>query len=96
MIGDDLGGVDAGEGLVQKLVKIDAGRTDNLGDNNTLCTVDDEGPAVGHQREVPHEDLLLFDLVGLTVAETHSNLQGSSICGITGLALFHVIFGICR
>ena len=42
---------------------------DELGDDDALGAVDDEGAAVGHPREVAHEDGLLADLAGLLVLE---------------------------
>ena len=42
---------------------------DELGDDDALGAVDDEGAAVGHPREVAHEDGLLADLAGLAVLE---------------------------
>ena len=40
-----------------------------LRDDDALGAVDDEGAAVGHPREVAHEDGLLADLTGLAVLE---------------------------
>ncbi len=48
---------------------VGAGRTDELGDDDALGAVDDEGAALGHPREVAHEDGLLADLAGLFVLE---------------------------
>ena len=42
---------------------------DELGDDDALGAVDDEGAAVGHPREVAHEDGLLADLTRLLVLE---------------------------
>ncbi len=48
---------------------VGTGGTDQLGDDDTLGAVDDEGAAVGHPREITHEDGLLTDLAGLLVLE---------------------------
>ena len=48
---------------------VGAGRADELGDDDALGAVDDEGAAIGHPREVAHEDGLLADLAGLLVLE---------------------------
>ena len=48
---------------------VGAGRAHELGDDDALGAVDDEGAAVGHPREVAHEDGLLADLAGLLVLE---------------------------
>ena len=39
----------------------DAGRTNELRNNNALSAVNDEGALLGHHREVAHEDGLFFD-----------------------------------
>ena len=46
-----------------------AGAADELGHDDTLGAVDDEGALVGHRRQVAHEDGLLFDLAGVAVHE---------------------------
>ena len=43
--------------------------THELGDDDALGAVDDEGAAIGHPREVAHEDGLLADLARLPVLE---------------------------
>ena len=48
---------------------VGAGGADELGDDDALGAVDDEGAAIGHPREVAHEDGLLADLTGLFVLE---------------------------
>ena len=48
---------------------VGARRTHELGDDDALGAVDDEGAALGHPREVAHEDGLLADLAGLLVLE---------------------------
>ena len=48
---------------------VGAGGADELRDDDALGAVDDEGAAVGHHREVAHEDRLLADLAGLLVDE---------------------------
>ena len=54
---------------VLRLHEVGAGGTDELGDDHPLGAVDDEGPRVGHHREIPHEDGLLADLARLLVDE---------------------------
>ena len=80
-------------GLVRLLVKVNTGRTDDLRDDNALGAVDDERAARGHEREIAHEDLLFLDLLGLTVAQTHADLQRGGVCGVTRLALLLRILG---
>ena len=79
--------------LVYLVAKVNAGASDDLGDNDTLCAVDDEGAAVGHEREIAHENLLLLDLVGLFVVQTHANLDGLCVRCVALLALLHGVLG---
>ncbi len=78
---------------VDLLAVIDAGGTHDLGDDHALGAVDDERAGLGHQREIPHEDLLLLDLAGLPVVEPHVHLQGRGIRRVARLALEHVVLG---
>ena len=49
--------------------KYTPGRTDELRDDDALGAVDDERAALGHEREVAHEDRLALDLTGGVVHE---------------------------
>ena len=86
--GDDLGDEDVLVGrLVELAAEVDAGRADELGDDDPLGAVDDEGPALGHHGEVPHEDLLLLDLAGRLVDEHRLDEQRGGEGGVLVLAL---------
>ena len=61
--------------------------------DNALSAVDNKRAARGHEREIAHEDLLLLDLLGLAVAQTHADLERSSVCGVPRLALLLRILG---
>ena len=50
-------------------LEVDARAADELRDDDTLGAVDDEGAALGHEREVAHEDRLALDLAGVGVHE---------------------------
>ena len=93
MVRDDGRAVHGAVGLVRLLVKVNTGRTDDLRDDNALGAVDDERAARGHEREIAHEDLLFLDLLGLTVAQTHADLQRGGVCGVARLALLLRILG---
>ena len=93
-VGDDGGGEDRQVGLgIDLLAVVDAGGADDLGDHHALGAVDDEGAGLGHQGEVPHEDLLLLDLLRLPVAQAHADLQRGGVRGVPGLALLHAVLG---
>ena len=48
---------------------------------------------MGHQGEVPHEDLLFLDLPGFLVPQADLDLQGGGVGSVPGLALLHVVLG---
>ena len=68
-----------GRGLVGVDAEVHARRTHELRDDDALGAVDDEGAAVGHHREVPHEDRLLLDLTGLRVHEARGDEQRARV-----------------
>src|SRR5690606_14766035 len=61
--------------LLGRAVEVDAGRTDELGDDDALRAVDDEGALLGHEREVAHEDRLGLDLAREVVHELGVHVQ---------------------
>ena len=91
---DDLRGVGVLVGLVDLVAVVHAGAADDLGDDNALGAVDDEGAAVGHEREIAHEDLLLLDLAGLLVAQAHLDLDRAGVGGVALLALLDRVLGL--
>ena len=95
--GDDLGRVDGlVGGLVALLGVVDARRADELGDDDALGAVDDEGAAVGHEREVAHEHLLLLDLSGLLVDEAHLDEERRLVRHVLLLALLDGVLGVAE
>ena len=93
MVRDDGRAVGGVVGLVGLLVIVHAGGTHDLRDDDTLRAVDDEGAAGRHDREIAHEDLLLFDLLGLLVAQADADLQRGRIRGV---ACFALLLGVLR
>ena len=93
-VGDHRDGVGDVVCLVGVAGIVDAGGTDDLGDDDPLRPVDDEGAALGHQGEVPHEDLLLLDFLGFLVPQANLDLQRGGIGGVPGLALLHGVLGL--
>ena len=75
------------EVLSVRLLEVDTGRADQLGHDDTLGAVDDEGALVGHQREVAHEDRLALDLAGLVVHELGGDEQRRGVGDVALLAL---------
>ncbi len=87
--GNDLTGEDvAVGGLVATLIEVDAGRTNELADDDSLGSVDDEHAVLGHHREIAEEDRLFLDLTGLTIDEPGGHEQRTGVVGIPLLALF--------
>ena len=93
-VGNDGGGVGVLIGLIHLVAVVHTGAADDLGDDDTLAAVDDEGAAVGHNGELTHEDLLLLDLIGGGVAQADPHLHGPGIGGVSVDALFNGILGL--
>ena len=93
--GDELRvvGLDA---VVHLLGEVDARGADELRDDDALGAVDDEGAALGHEREVAHEDELLLDLARLLVDEAHVDEEGRLIGDVLGAALGNGAGGIAK
>jgi hypothetical protein len=77
-------GLDVASGLEDH-----ARRADQLAHHDPLGAVDDEGAAVGHHREVTHEDRLLFDLTRGGVEEACPHEDGGGVRHVLFLALLH-------
>ena len=85
---DDLGREDVlVGGLVRRALEVDARAADELGDDDALGAVDDEGAALGHEREVAHEDRLALDLTGGVVHELGGDEQGRGVGEVALLAV---------
>ena len=98
--GDDGSGIERLAGLINGLGIVNAGGANQLGDNDTLRAVDDEGTRIGHLRQFGHENALFFlaghlhsPLAGLLVEELGVNVEPSGVGIVALLALF---FGIRR
>ena len=91
-VGDDRGLEELLAGLVEGLIIIYAGRTNQLGNDDPFRTVDDKGAALGHQREIAHEDFLLVDLAGLLIEKPGPDVKGCVIGYVPDLAFGHRIF----
>ena len=74
-------------------LEVDAGRADQLRDDDALGAVDDERALVGHEREVAHEDRLGLDLAGLVVHELGGDEQRR---GVGEVALLALLDGVLR
>src|SRR5690606_37448514 len=85
---DDLRGEDV---LVRRLVRhaleVDARRADELGADDARGAVDDEGAALGHERELAHEDRLALDLTGRVVDELGGDEERRGVGEVLLLAL---------
>ena len=78
--------------LIDGFGKIYARRANQLGYDNALRAVDDEGAVLGHQREIAHEHFGFLDFMGIAVGQANRNLQRRGIGCIALLALFHRVF----
>ena len=69
-----------------------ARRANQLGYDNALRAVDDEGAVLGHQREIAHEHFGFLDFMGIAVGQANRNLQRRGIGRVALLALFYRVF----
>ncbi len=65
-----------------------------LTNDNTFCTVYDEGTCIGHKREISHEDLLVLDLAGFLIQQTSCNAQRGSIGNVPLLTFLNGVLGL--
>src|SRR5690606_26418045 len=89
--------------LAAVVVEEHARRTVQLGDDDPLGAVDDEGAVVGHERDLAHVDLLLLhvlDGLGRRLAvvdhQAHRHPQGGAIAHATLAALALVERGLAE
>ncbi len=88
-VGDQLGEAElAARKPVFLLGKVDAGRADELADDDALGAVDDKGAVGGHQGEIPHEDVLGGPLVVVAVPERDPDVERRGIGHVAVEALF--------
>ncbi len=73
--------------LSGRALEVHAGAADELRDDDALGAVDDEGAALGHEREVAHEDRLALDLTGGVVHELGGDEQGRGVGLVALLAV---------
>ena len=93
---DNLGGIERLAGLVQGHVEIDAGRADQLADDDALRAVNNEGSMLGHQGEVAHKNVGFLDFTGFTVFQAYKNLQRSRVGQIPLAAARHGILRLIQ
>ena len=72
---------------------VNAGRTDQLGNNDALGAVDDEGAGIGHQGKVAHVDIRFLDFAGDLVDEAGAYTQRGGVVDVALLALQQGVLG---
>ncbi len=90
-VGNDRGFVHLFPRLIRFGDVVDAGRTDELGDDHALRAVDDKGTVLRHQRQIAHKDVLFEDLVLDLVDEAHLYAQGKGVSSVAVAALLFVV-----
>ena len=76
-------------GLVDRLIKIHTGGTNQLGDNNTFRAIDNERSLVRHHREVADEYGLRFNFTSIVVHELRCHIQRSRVVNVFFFALIN-------
>ena len=84
--GDELD-VEGLHAVVQRGGEVHARRADELRHDDALGAVHDEGAALGHEREVAHEDELVLHLAGLLVNKGGLDDEGRLVGDVSGAAL---------
>ncbi len=105
-VGDDAGRVQQlarAVGLAAVMVEEHARRAVQLGDDDALGAVDDEGAVVGHERDLAHVDLLLLHVLDrlrrrLAVVDdqAHGHAQGGAVAEAAVAALALVEDGLAE
>ena len=87
-------------GAIARLIalggEVHARRANELGDDDALGAVDDEGAAVRHEREIAHEDVGLLHLAGLLVDEANVDEERSLVRDVALLALLDGMLGVAK
>src|SRR5699024_5788448 len=90
---DDLHGVQRTlRRLINSLVEVNTWGTNQLGDNNTLGAVDDEGAFISHHWEITNEDGLGFNFLGVVVNELCRDIKRSRVVDVLFRALVPSVF----
>ena len=95
-IRDQLRGIDLLVESISFALVVYARRTNQLGYDDTFGTIDDECARVRHDREIPHEQIVLFQLAGFLVFQTRLHVQRSGVVHILRLALFDIVLALAE
>ena len=93
-VGDHCGRKQLFTNFIEIRCIVDAGGTNQLRNDNTFRTIDDECTCFCHQREITHEDFLFFQFVQFSVVKSCLHLQGCGISRVSFLAFFNRVFGL--
>ena len=83
-------------GRIDLLAVVGARRANELADDDTLCTIDDERTRIGHEREIAHEDFLLFDFACLAIDEADIHPKRCCQRHIAFLALVEIVLRLAE
>ena len=79
---------------------IDTRGTNQLADDYTFCTVDNERTCLCHKRKITHENFMFVNLICLFVMKSNLDFQRCCICRISLFAfrdcIFHIVFAQCK
>ena len=92
-VGDDGGVEQLLAGGVVVHAEVHAGRTHQLGDDDSLRAVDDKGAAFRHQGEIAHKHFGFLDFAGFLIEQAGAHPQGGGVGDVPLLALLHSVFG---
>ncbi len=88
---DDRCGIGLLTGFIDCTLVVHTGRTDNLRNDDTFRTIDNERTVIGHQREITDVNLALLHFTGFLIGQTYEQLQRGGIVCVTLFAFLHRI-----
>ena len=93
---DDRRIVEVLAGRIDLLAVVGARRTNELADDDTFCTIDDERTRIGHEREIAHEYFLLFDFACLAIDKADIHPKRCCQRHIALLAFVEIVFRLAE
>ena len=81
--------------LTSLAAEVSSRRSYDLGDNNSLGTVNNECTVIRHDREITDISILFLALACLCVTETKLDLQRSSVVAVFLVTIIQLTYGMC-
>ncbi len=89
-------GEQASRSAIRRSFKVNAGRTDQLRNNDTFRSVNNVSSLISHFREIAQEDILLDRFGNIRSSEENRNIKRTGICQIALYAFFNGVLRITK